>query len=142
MELILCETRRRMTLIFRLNVSLSIAVATFLIISIVTAVVLGLTGHELPATVLGAAGLLPAAVCRPLTQINRAFVLAKRTEWFMLSACDRLRATEGVKPKKAQAAALAKAWGDILADLKALTEEYSSAEAGLTGSMTRFLNRH
>jgi hypothetical protein len=139
-DLFIRETRRRVRFIFRLNVCLSITLAVVLVVSTITAVILGFTGHELPATALGTAGLIPAAVCRPLNQISRAFAQAVQADVLLLSGCQRLRTAAKVKQDDVRAAAAMRAWGDIVTDVRAFTKEYG-AERQLTDSIAGFLDR-
>jgi hypothetical protein len=120
------DARRRVILVFRLNIALSLAVSLILIGAITTSIVLGFFGRDVWATALGGVAMLDlvgAALYRPLAQINRALVRAQQIDMLVLSARERLRVVGDIAEANDLATATLHAWADILADLKALSKD-------------------
>jgi hypothetical protein len=125
-EAVFLDARRRVAMVFRMNIVLSLTAAVTLIGATVAAIVFGFLGQDMWATALGGVALLDlvgAAVYRPLDQMNRALREIQRIDMTMLCTRERLRAVEDVADIDDRAAAMRLAWTEIIADLKELQKD-------------------
>lgn len=115
------DARRRVALVFWINIVLACTIALVLVSAISAGIVFGFLGHDVWSTALGGVALLDligAAVYRPLSQVNNALIRSEQIDIVMLSARQCLREiNESSAPGNLAAQ---QAWVSVLAELKAL----------------------
>ncbi len=119
------DARRRIALVFRMNLVIASVITVILAGAITGTVILGFLGRDVWATTLGGVALLDligAAIYRPLAQINRALVRSQQVDMIVLSARQRLHLAEEIPTADKRLAAVRAAWTSIMAELEALSK--------------------
>lgn len=117
------DARTRLTLVFRINLALSLLIAGILIGGIIAGVILASTGNGGLATIFGAvafADLIVAAVYRPLDQVNASLLNTQRLDMIHLSTRERLQAARAIPDLDKRIEATNAIWEQIKADLASL----------------------
>ena len=118
------DAHRRVAVVFRVNIALSLTGAVTLMGATAAAIVFGFLGRDVWATALGGVALLDligAAVYKPLDQINRILTEIERVDMLMVAARERLKVVENA-PAADRAVMVKQIWSDILTDLKELRQ--------------------
>lgn len=123
LDAVFLDARRRVAMVFRANMVLSLTAAATLIGTTAATVVFSLLGRTTWAAALGGVALLDligAAVYKPLEQMSRALDKAQKIDMLMAYSRDRLKAIDHSAGNENQAVATEQAWADVMAALREL----------------------
>jgi hypothetical protein len=120
------DARRRLELVFKVNLALSIAVGIILLGGVVAAIVLAIQGQAGIAAIFGGVALsdvIFAAVYQPLAQVNKSLISTQRLDMIHLSTRERLAAAQVIVDVNQRLAETKQIWDEIKRDLAALDGE-------------------
>lgn len=123
LDIAFSDARRRVTVVFWLNIALSLLIALVLVGAITAAIVFGFLGQSAWVTALGGVAVLDlvsAAVYRPLTQVNQALLTCQRLDIVYLSARERLKMASELPDAYIQMIVAGRVWTDVNALLQSL----------------------